>query len=172
MVDAYKGDPSVQGPDCTPERHEAMITSRMENFFKPMIVDYRKDGCYFQQLKTGQVIGCFTPVPNVPGIREDVSPDFLPQIAKRMTRLVPALKNASILRHWSGSYSVTPDGNPIVDQTSIENLYVSAGMCGHGFMFGPSLGKNMAHFMLTGEWLADLSEFSITRSFDGTESLK
>ncbi len=24
LVGAYQGDPSVQGPDCTPERHEAM----------------------------------------------------------------------------------------------------------------------------------------------------
>ncbi len=155
-----------------PERHEAMITSRMDKFFDPMIVDYRKDGCYFQQLITGQVIGCFTPIPIVPGIREDVTPDFLPQIAKRMMRLVPALKNASILRHWSGSYSMTPDGSPIVDETNIKNLYVSAGMSGHGFMFGPAIGKYMAHFMITGEWLADFSEFSINRSFISTESLK
>ncbi len=155
-----------------PERHEAMITSRMEKFFQPMIVDYRKDGCYFQQLLTGQVIGCFTPIPNVPGIREDVSPDFLPQMAKRMIRLVPELKKASILRHWSGSYSMTPDGSPIVDETEIENLYVSAGMSGHGFMFGPALGKYMAHFMQSGEWMTDFSEFSINRSFDSTETLK
>jgi len=155
-----------------PERHEAMITSRMDNFFEPMIVDYRKDGCYFQQLKTGQVIGCFTPIPNVPGIREDVSIDFLPQIAKRMIRLVPDLKDAMILRHWSGSYSMTPDGSPIVDKTNIENLFVSAGMSGHGFMFGPALGKYMAQFMLTGEWLMDFSEFSINRSFTSKESLK
>jgi len=155
-----------------PERHEAMITGRMDNFFNPMIVDYRKDGCYFQQLKTGQVIGCFTPVPNVPGIREDVSIEFLPQIAKRMTRLVPVLKNATILRHWSGSYSMTPDGSPIVDKTNIKGLYVSAGMSGHGFMFGPALGKYMAHFMLTDKWLMDFSEFAIDRNFDSKESLK
>ncbi len=155
-----------------PERHEAMITSRMDKFFDPMIVDYRSDGCYFQQLQTGQIIGCFTPIPNVPGIREDVSPDFLPQIAKRMVRLVPALKNASILRHWSGSYSMTPDGSPIVDETNIKDLFVSAGMSGHGFMFGPALGKYMAHFMLTGEWLVDFSEFAIDRDFSGKESLK
>jgi len=67
-----------------PERHEAMITSRMDKFFDPMIVDYRSDGCYFQQLQTGQIIGCFTPIPNVPGIREDVSPDFLPLLMKQI----------------------------------------------------------------------------------------
>lgn len=29
-ADAYRGDPSVQGPNCTPERHEAM-TQAFEN---------------------------------------------------------------------------------------------------------------------------------------------
>jgi len=45
-------------------------------------------------------------------------------------------------------------------------------MSGHGFMFGPALGKYMAHFMLTGEWLVDFSEFAIDRDFSGKESLK
>ena len=25
LAEAYRGDPSVQGPNCTPERHEAMV---------------------------------------------------------------------------------------------------------------------------------------------------
>ena len=155
-----------------PERHEAMITQRVPKFMEPMLVDYRSDGCYFHQLITGQIIGCYTPVPNVPGIREDVSIDFVPQLAQRMTRLVPDLDKVGILRHWSGCYTMTPDGNPIVDKTEIDGLYVAAGMCGHGFMFGPSIGKNLAHFMTEGEWLMDYSDFAIDRSFDSKETLK
>lgn len=155
-----------------PERHEATITQRIPKFFEPMVVDYRKDGCYFHQLITGQVIGCYTPVPNVPGIREDASFEFLPQLARRMTRLVPKLGKTAILRHWSGCYTMSPDGNPIVDAAEIENLYISAGMCGHGFMFGPALGKHMAHFMLTGSWDMDFSEFARNREFKGKETLK
>ncbi len=155
-----------------PERHEAMITQRMPKFMEPMLVDYRSDGCYFHQLITGQVIGCYTPVPNVPGIREDVSIEFIPQLAKRMTRLVPDLDKAGVLRHWSGCYTMTPDGNPLVDETEIDGLYVAAGMCGHGFMFGPSIGKNLAHFMTEGEWLMDYSDFAIDRSFASKETLK
>ncbi|UCF70904.1 MAG: FAD-binding oxidoreductase, partial [candidate division WOR-3 bacterium] len=51
-----------------PERHEAMITEQMERFFDMMIVDYRPDGCYFnQKWGKGSIIGCYTPIPNVPG---------------------------------------------------------------------------------------------------------
>jgi sarcosine oxidase subunit beta len=155
-----------------PERHEAIITERIPKIVEPMLVDYRKDGCYFQQLLTGQIIGCYTPEPNVPGIRHDSSCGFLIEMAKRMVRLVPELKKAAILRHWAGCYTMTPDGNPIVDQTSIDDLYVASGMCGHGFMFGPAMGKNLAHYMIHDEWDMDFSEFSITREFQSKESLK
>jgi len=155
-----------------PERHEAVITERIPQFFEPMVVDYRADGCYFHQLISGQVIACYTPVPNVPGIREDVSFEFLPQVAWRMSRLVPALKKASILRNWSGSYTMTPDGNPIVDESEIEGLYIASGMSGHGFMFGPAIGKHLAHFITSGQWGADLSEFSIDREFKSKENMK
>jgi len=156
-----------------PERHEAMITERMPRFLDPMLVDYRSDGCYFQQMLTGQVIACYTPVPNVPGIREDASIEFLPNLAWRMTRLVPALRNAAVLRHWAGCYTMTPDGNPILDQTPIDGLYVASGMCGHGFMFGPAMGRHMADFILDGEWGMDFSEFALDRDFSpGVETLK
>jgi sarcosine oxidase subunit beta len=155
-----------------PERHEAVITERIPKFFESMVVDYRPDGCYFHQLISGQIIACYTPVPNVPGIHEDVSFEFLPQIAWRMRRLIPDLKNAAILRNWSGSYTMTPDGNPVVDESSIEGFYIASGMSGHGFMFGPAIGKHLAQFMTTGEWGADFSEFSITREFKSKENLK
>lgn len=155
-----------------PERHEAVITERIPRLIGPMLVDYRSDGCYFQQLRTGQIIGCYTPDPNIPGIRKDCSLEFLTEMAKRMVRLVPELEKASLLRHWAGCYTMTPDGNPIVDQTELDDLYVASGMSGHGFMFGPAIGKHLAHFMLQGEWDTDFSEFSISRSFQSKESLK
>lgn len=156
-----------------PERHEAAITERIPKFFESMVVDYRPDGCYFHQLISGQVIGCYSPVPNYPGIHEDVSFDFLPQLARRMKRLIPQLKNASFLRAWSGSYTMTPDGNPIVDESPVKGLYVASGMSGHGFMLGPAIGKYLSRFMMTGKWEADLSEFAYDREFrKGKESMK
>jgi sarcosine oxidase, subunit beta len=155
-----------------PERHEAVITERIPKFFEPMVVDYRPDGCYFHQLLSGQIIACYSPVPNVPGIHEDVTYEFLPQVAWRMKRLIPRLKDAAFLRCWSGSYTLTPDGNPIVDKTSVEGFYVASGMSGHGFMFGPAIGKHLAHFIVNDEWKADLSEFAIEREYKGKESMK
>ena len=75
------------------------------------------------------------------------------------------LENLAVLRQWAGSYTMTPDGNPIVDETSVPGYYVSVAMCGHGFMLGPALGKYMADFMVNQNWQLDMSEFAFHRNF-------
>ncbi|MBS3819088.1 FAD-binding oxidoreductase [bacterium] len=155
-----------------PERHEAIVTERIPRMIGPMLVDYRKDGCYFHQFLDGHILGCYSPHPNVPGIRKDSSLEFIKEMGRRMVRLVPELEKVHILRQWAGCYTMTPDGSPIVDQSAVDNLYVASGMCGHGFMLGPALSKHLAHFMVEGEWDTDFQEFSINRSFESKESLK
>ena len=123
-----------------PERHEALITEPVKYAGIPMIVDYRKEGGYFVQRLTGQFVGCYTPHPMVPGHDLSSTFEFLTEMPRRMMRLVPSLESVAVVRQWSGSYSMTPDGNPIVDETNIPGVYVSVGMCGHGFMLGPGFG--------------------------------
>ncbi len=156
-----------------PERHEAAITEPIEFMRVPMVVDYRKDGCYFVQRLTGQFIGCYTPAEKVPGHNLDSTFEFMTEMPRRMMRLVPMLKEVSIIRQWSGSYSMTPDGNPIIGETTIPGFYICGGMCGHGFMFGPALGEFMAHHILTGTWPMNMDEFACNRDFlKGKEALK
>lgn len=148
-----------------PERHEALITEGIEYVNMPMIVDYRADGCYFVQRLTGQIIGCYTPEVRVPGKNVDSTFEFLTEMPRRMIRIIPFLENLAVLRQWAGSYTMTPDGNPIVDETSVPGYYVSVAMCGHGFMLGPALGKYMADFMVNQNWQLDMSEFAFHRNF-------
>jgi sarcosine oxidase subunit beta len=156
-----------------PERHEAMITEQMERFFDMMIVDYRPDGCYFnQKWGEGSVIGCYTPVPNVPGLDIRVSFEFAQEMGRRMARLIPKLKTTKIIRQWSGSYEMTPDGNPIVDKTNIEGFWVVGGMCGHGFMLGPEIGWIAAEYMTEGKTPYDMSTFALKRDFSSKEVMK
>lgn len=149
------------------ERHEALITEPVKYAGVPMIVDYRKEGGYFVQRVTGQFVGCYTPHPNVPGHDLTSTFEFLTEMPRRMRRLVPALENVAVVRQWSGSYSMTPDGNPIVDETNIPGIFVSVGMCGHGFMLGPALGEFMAHYILRHKWPIDMREFAFNRDFSG-----
>ncbi|MEO0093653.1 MAG: FAD-dependent oxidoreductase [candidate division WOR-3 bacterium] len=156
-----------------PERHESLVTEACERLFDPMLVDYRPDGCYFvQNYGTGHFIGCYTPDPIIPGESLAATDEFLTEMPRRMVRLVPALKNLKVIRQWAGSYEMTPDGNPIVDRSPIEGFYISAGMCGHGFMFGPALGKLMAELIITGKPSIPLTDFALNREFKKAEAMK
>lgn len=156
-----------------PDRHEALVTEAVERCLEPMLVDYRSDGCYFvQHYKTGHFLGCYTPVPIVPGHRTDASDEFITEMPRRMVRLLPKLAAVKVLRQWAGSYEMTPDGNPVCGPTPVEGFYVSAGMSGHGFMFGPALGELMAEMITTGSSSIDISEFRLDRSFAKSEVMK
>jgi sarcosine oxidase subunit beta len=156
-----------------PERHEAMITEQMERFFDMMIVDYRPDGCYFnQKWGKGSIIGCYTPIPNVPGLDLGTSFEFAKEMGRRMARLIPSLGNVKIMRQWSGSYEMTPDGNPILDRSDIEGFWVVGGMCGHGFMLGPEIGWLAAEYIAGDKPPYNIDEFAIQRDFTGKEVMK
>ncbi|MEN8222492.1 MAG: FAD-binding oxidoreductase [Acidobacteriota bacterium] len=155
-----------------PEEHEALISDRYDHLFDPMVVDYRPDGCYFQQMVTGQIIGCYSPVPNKPGKQTSSSSEFLLEMSKRTSRLIPGLKDLNVLRHWGGSYSMTPDGSPIVDKTGVDGFYVAVGMSGHGFMFGPAIGKFLAQIITDETYPYEWDEFKLDRDFSRQEIMK
>ena len=154
------------------EEHEAFITTRLPRLFHTMIVDYRANGCYFYQRTNGQVIGCYSPVPTKPGIHTESSLEFLIEMSKRTLRLISKLETAKVIRHWGGCYPMTPDGNPIIDRTDTRGFYVAEGMCGHGFMFGPGVGKYLAGLIVDGAYPAEWSEFRIDRDFSGKELMQ
>ena len=157
----------------TADRHESLVTEAVERVFSPMLVDYRSDGCYFvQHSGTGHFIGCYTPVPLVPGHNVDATDEFITEMPRRMVRLVPKLAHVKVLRQWAGSYEMSPDGNPLCGETPVRGLYVSTGMSGHGFMFGPAIGKLMAEQMVKGRASIPLDEFFLSRSFGKAEAMK
>lgn len=156
-----------------PERHEALITEQMERFFDMMIVDYRADGCYFnQKWGKGSAIGCYTPVPNVPGPDLGASYEFAQEMGRRMARLIPRLSNTKIIRQWSGSYEMTPDGNPILDRSDIDGFWIVGGMCGHGFMLAPEIGWLAAEYIAEGRPPYAIDAFRLNRDFSGREVMK
>jgi len=154
-----------------PERHEALITEPVRYEGVPMLVDYRADGGYFVQRVTGQFIGCFTPQKPLQGKDISSSFTFLADMAARMVRLIPSLQDVAILRQWAGSYSMSPDGSPIIGETELKGFYCAAGMSGHGFMLGPAIGRLLAHYITEQHWLFNVDEILYGREFGGKEKL-
>jgi sarcosine oxidase, subunit beta len=162
-----------------PESHEAGISSPVEDFLEPMVVDMRPggdgktDNFYFTQAAEGPIIFCYTPKPPVPGTDRESTSEFLPVLASRLISLLPRCKNLLIRRTWRGLYPMTPDGYPICGGVrEIEGMYLAAGMCGQGFMLGPGLGKNMASLITAGKPLIPEDVFATIgyyRNFEGAD---
>ena len=148
-----------------------------------MVVDLRPStgsaNYYFYQLDSGQVIFCITPSPNIWGYDRRETSDFLPMVAQRMVSLIPRLANIRVRRTWRGLYPMTPDGSPMVGWSrDIKGYLMAIGMCGQGFMLGPSVGELLSRMVLKPE--KDLSSDDIMildilspyREFKSTEKLK
>jgi sarcosine oxidase subunit beta len=163
-----------------PDSHEAGITEPVEPFLKPMVVDIRpmegSANYYFYQHHTGQILFCVTPHPPIIGLDRRETSVFLPQVARRLTTIMPRLKNLKVRRTWRGLYPMTPDGAPIVGNVQGLRGYVNAvGMCGQGYMLGPGLAVYLRQ-LITGEMDHEayqvLDQLSLYRAFAGTEALK
>lgn len=151
-----------------PDSHEAGITSPIRQFLQPLVVDLRpgKNGrtanFYFGQMKTGQIIFCYTPIKPIVGKDRRCTSQFMPTIAARLSELLPRFRNLMIRRLWRGLYPMTPDGVPVVGGwKEIKGYYMAVGMCGQGFMMGPGTAINLAHLITRGEPLLDKKTFSM-----------
>ena len=162
-----------------PESHEAGITSPVEHFLVPMVVDMspgpegKTANFYFAQVHEGPVIFCYTPLVPFSGLGRGPTSEFLPVLASRLIHLLPRCSNLLIRRVWRGIYPMTPDGYPICGRVDeIEGMYLAAGMCGQGFMLGPGLGRNMAELITTGHPLIPKDVFDtlgFKRNFYGMD---
>jgi len=164
----------------TPDSHEAGITEAVDYFLKPMVVDIRpapgSSNYYFYQHKTGQIIFCITPNPNIWGFNVNETSVFLPQISKRMIDVMPRLQNIRIRRTWRGLYPMTPDGFPIIGWAKeVEGYLMAVGMCGQGFMLGPGVGELVTRLVQAQPQPEDqevLNILSPYRQFAGQEKLQ
>jgi sarcosine oxidase subunit beta len=163
-----------------PDSHEAAITEPVARFLGPMVVDIRpapgSSNYYFYQHITGQIIFCITPEPNAWGFNISETSSFLPMVSRRMIDLMPRLQNIRVRRTWRGLYPMTPDGFPIIGWApEVENFLLGVGLCGQGFMLGPSCGELLTRMVkneVTAQDEKILPLIAPDRSFTGQELLK
>ena len=100
----------------------------------------------------------------------EVGEDFIAGCRAFFSRFIPALENASVLRTTTCYYNNTPDDDFLIDwHPSIENLLLVTGFSGHGFKFGPLIGRISAELLLAGRASFDIERFSLARFGDSTE---
>ncbi|MBI4552981.1 MAG: FAD-binding oxidoreductase [Candidatus Latescibacteria bacterium] len=96
------------------------------------------------------------------GITDDPEPvdpdrykgaDFetLSDVSERLTRRMPGLADAELIRGWAGVITVTPDFHPILGEAPEVQGFIHAMSCsGHGFKLAPIVGRLIAELIVDG----------------------
>lgn len=83
---------------------------------------------------------------------------------RRFREIFPHLGEIPLSAMWAGRIDLTPDAIPIIDQPDPNRrLFIAAGFSGHGFALGPSIGKQIAHWIADGTPTLDLKPFRLAR---------
>jgi len=134
-----------------PYKHQGIVTEPFKlGEIGPMVVSFKYGGAYLTQKSNGGLIGG---IALKYGPTWDLTPtyEFLREVSKNFTRIIPALKHISIIRQWGGYYAETPDHNAAIGKIKeIEGYYIAAGFSGHGFMLAPAVAEGMADLMTKG----------------------
>lgn len=130
------------------ERHQILVTEPVEPLQGPMVISFYH-GIYCQQTPHGSFI-MGQGDPNEPkGHDLGHSWQFLTEVARKVTWLLPPLKGLRLVRQWSGSYNMTPDAQPIIGEAAeVKGFFLAVGFSGHGFMLAPMTGQLLAEKIL------------------------
>ena len=81
-----------------------------------------------------------------------------------MTRAVPMLRSAQVIRAWSGIEGYLPDMLPVIGWSrTTKNLLHAFGFCGHGFQLSPGVGYTLAEMIDEGAARIPIQAFAIDR---------
>jgi sarcosine oxidase subunit beta len=110
-----------------------------ERLLEPLVIAVDR-GIAAKQLADGRVLASDLRAEGDPETHAD---GWRRRIREELDRLLPQLRFAPLPIVATGTYDMTPDGQPIVDALD-DGLWVAAGFSGHGFMVAPSTGRLVA----------------------------
>ena len=140
------------------------LTAFVSEPIKPLvdvIVNCSDLGFYFSQSDKGELVIGGAP-DSGQSFRRDIKQHVFEDTVGAMLELFPAFKKLKLLRQWGGHLDITPDASPIMDETSVSGLYVSAGWWG-GYKAIPAGGLTMAHHVATNSPHPLMADFSLNR---------
>ncbi|MBS3811178.1 MAG: FAD-binding oxidoreductase [Halanaerobiales bacterium] len=149
------------------ERHQILVTEQVNPILKPMVMSFSYN-IYCQQIPDGSFVMGYGDPDEQYSHNIKSSWQFLEEMAKKATYLLPFLKDIRVIRQWAGLYNITPDAQPILDASDeLKGFFMAVGFSGHGFMIAPFTGVLMAE-MILGEKLSmniklDLKRFEHDR---------
>jgi monomeric sarcosine oxidase len=95
---------------------------------------------------------------------QEVDRGFIDACRRFFAEYIPELADAKATESRICLYNNTPDDDFVIDwHPSIDGLLISTGFSGHGFKFGPIIGRITAEMLLSGSSSRDIERFRISR---------
>ena len=92
------------------------------------------------------------------------SSDTTRAVMRDACALLPALRDALLIRTWSGVEGCTPDHNPIIGASrNVPRLLHAFGFSGGGFLLAPGVGEVLADLVIDGATETPLDAFDVNR---------
>ncbi len=140
------------------------LTAFVSEPVKPLvdvIVNCPDAGFYINQSDKGELVIGGAPDPGQ-SFRRDIKQNVFEDTVTAMLSLFPAFKRLKLLRQWGGHLDIAPDASPIMDETDVPGLFVSAGWWG-GYKAIPAGGLTLAHHLATGGAHPLMAPFTLKR---------
>ncbi|MBL8670906.1 MAG: FAD-binding oxidoreductase [Alphaproteobacteria bacterium] len=120
---------------------------------------------YLRQIDRGNVIfGGGRGLPDLAAVRSRPSPASTQAALALAVAAVPALRQAQVIRTWTGLEGYMPDDIPVLGASrTTPGLVHGFGFSGHGFQLGPAVGAVLAELVLDGRTPTDIAPFAIER---------
>ena len=141
------------------------VTEPLPYFIRPS-VQAVAGNVIFRQISRGNVIVAGYPrtASDLKNQRTVVPPHKTLAGMQNLAEVAPILRNAQIIRVWSGMEGYLPDMIPIIGPSATTpGLFHAFGCCGHGFQIAPGVGVVLSEMILQGGSNTPVGDFSIER---------
>ncbi|WP_299950936.1 FAD-dependent oxidoreductase [uncultured Ruegeria sp.] len=126
-----------------------------------VIVNCPDSGFYFSQSDKGEMVIGGAPDMGQ-SFRRDIKQNVFEDTVTAMLSLFPSFKKLKLMRQWGGHLDIAHDASPIMDQTEIPGLFVTAGWWG-GYKAIPAGGLTLAYLVAKEEPHPLMSSFTLNR---------
>ncbi len=140
------------------------LTAFVSEPVKPLVdvvVNCPDSGFYFSQSDKGEMVIGGAPDMGQ-SFRRDIKQHVFEDTVTAMLSLFPSFKRLKLLRQWGGHLDIAPDASPVMDETDVPGLFVTAGWWG-GYKAIPAGGLTFAHLIAKGAPHPLMAPFTLNR---------
>jgi sarcosine oxidase subunit beta len=98
-----------------------------------------------------------------PNHTQSIDESMYLQVAEIAETYLSDLPAFDVINEWNGVRTVTPDGQPIVDETDVDGYVLACGMSGYGVTVAPVIGEFVAEWLTTGRKPEQLETLALER---------